>query len=308
MGEDRTATMRDAIAAHVRDGDVVALEGFTHLIPVAAGHEIIRQRRRGLTLVRMTADIVVDQLVAAGAVGKLISSFVGNSAVGSLHELRRRIEHADPEPLEFEEYSHYGLLGRYLAGAQGLPFYPLRSYAGSDLPEVNPNIRQVRSPFDDGSVVHAVPPLNPDVAILHAQRADAAGNAQVWGMLGAQQEVAFAARKVIVVVEEVVAPEVIRSDPNRTLIPEFLVDAVVECPRGAHPSYVQGYYERDGAFYRAWPGISRDPRRLREWLQEWVHDLDDHQQYLARLGGSHWDDLTPRPAPSAPVDYGAARD
>ncbi|WP_249123856.1 CoA transferase subunit A [Saccharopolyspora erythraea] len=308
MGEDRTATMREAVSAHVRDGDVVALEGFTHLIPVAAGHEIIRQGRRDLTLVRMTADIVFDQMLAAGVARKLISSFVGNSAVGSLHELRRRVEDADPEPLEFEEYSHYGLLGRYLAGAQGLPFYPLRSYAGSDLPRVNPNIRTVRSPFDDGTTVHAVPPLNPDVAILHAQRADAAGNTQVWGMLGGQQEVAFAARKVIVVVEEVVAPEVIRSDPNRTLIPEFVVDAVVECPRGAHPSYVQGYYERDGAFYRAWPDISRDPERLRQWLDEWVYDLADHSEYLAKLGEQHWDDLTPRSALSAPVDYGAARD
>lgn len=174
---DKVVSLREAVARHVRDGDTVSLEGFTHLIPTAAGHEIIRQGRRGLTVVRMTADIVVDQMLAAGCVARLVSSFVGNSSAGSLGELRRRIERADPEPLEFEEYSHYGMVCRYVAGAQRLPFHPLRSYGGSDLPSVNPGIRKVTSPYPgpDGrpEQIYVVPPVNPDVTIVHAQRADA---------------------------------------------------------------------------------------------------------------------------------------
>lgn len=208
---DKTMSLRAAIAAFVHDGDTVALEGFTHLIPTAAGHEIIRQGRRDLTVVRMTADIVVDQMLAGGCVRKLVSSFVGNSSAGSLGELRRRVEHADPAPLEFVEYSHYGLICRYLAGAQRLPFYPLHSYAGSDLPAVNPDIRKVTSPYGDGEQIYVVPPLNPDVTIIHAQRADRAGNTQIWGLTGVQAEAVFAAAKAIVVVEEVVADEVVRS-------------------------------------------------------------------------------------------------
>ncbi|MBB4932668.1 glutaconate CoA-transferase subunit A [Lipingzhangella halophila] len=309
MPASKTATMRDAIAEHVDDGDTVALEGFTHLIPVAAGHELIRQRRRNLTIVRMTPDIVFDQLVAAGAATKMIFSFTGNSSVGSLHAIRRAIEHSDPRPLQIEEYSHFGLLGRYIAGASNLPFYPLRS-AGGDLLAHNPNIGTVVSPFpaSDGGTeeVHAVPPLHPDVAIVHAQRADRLGNVQAWGILGPQQEVAFAARRTIAVVEEVADDSVIRSDPNRTTIPGLAVDAVVECPRGAHPSFVQGYYDRDNEFYRAWPAISRDPDALRSWLQEWVYDLPDHAAYLAKLGPAYFDQLRPVPAMSSPVDYGSA--
>ncbi|RNL87589.1 CoA transferase subunit A [Halostreptopolyspora alba] len=310
MARSKLATMRDAIAEHVNDGDTVALEGFTHLIPVAAGHELIRQRRQRLTIVRMTPDIVFDQLVAAGVATKMIFSFTGNSSVGSLHAIRRAIEHGDPRPLEIEEYSHYGLLGRYIAGASHLPFYPVRSYAGGDLPARNPNIRTVTSPFPAANggteEVYAVPPLHPDVAIVHAQRADRAGNVQAWGILGPQQEVAFAARRTVAVVEEVADDEVIRSDPNRTTIPGLAVDAVVECPRGAHPSFVQGYYDRDNEFYRSWPDISRDPDALREWLREWVYDLPDHDAYLAKLGPGYFDRLRPVPAMSTPVDYGSA--
>ena len=249
---DKIMTMREAIAAYVHDGDTVCLEGFTHLIPTAAGHEIIRQRRKNLTVVRMTADIVVDQMLAAGCVTKLVSSFVGNSSAGSLGELRRRIESGVPEPLAFEEYSHYGMVGRYLAGAQRLPFYPLRSYAGSDLPSVNPAIRKVASPYADTSEepeeLYVVPPVRPDVTIIHAQRADLRGNTQVWGLTGVQAEAVFAARRAVVVVEEVVSEDVVRSDPNRTIIPAHVVDAVVECPWGAHPSFAQGYYDRDNGF------------------------------------------------------------
>lgn len=228
---DKTLSMRDAVAAFVHDGDTVCLEGFTHLIPTAAGHEIIRQRRRDLTVVRMTADIVVDQMLAGGCVTRLVSSFVGNSSAGSLGELRRRIERADPEPLEFEEYSHHGMVCRYQAGAQRLPFLPLRSYAGSDLPGVNPALRKVTSPYPgpDGEPeqIYVVPPVNPDVTFIHAQRADRLGNTQIWGLTGVQAEAVYAAKRAVVVVEEIVDDEVIRADPNRTVVPAHAVDAVV---------------------------------------------------------------------------------
>ncbi len=309
---DRTAgkvmSMKEAVAAFVHDGDTVSLEGFTHLVPTAAGHEIIRQGRRDLTVVRMTADIVVDQMLAAGCVTRLVSSFVGNSSAGSLGELRRRIEHADPEPLAYEEYSHYGMVCRYIAGAQRLPFHPLRSYAGSDLPGVNPGIRKVTSPYPaaDGTVeeIYVVPPVNPDVTIIHAQRADRRGNTQIWGLTGIQAEAVYAAEKAVVVVEELVADEVVRADPNRTVVPAHTVDAVVVCPRGAHPSFAQGYYDRDNAFYRSWSAISKDPVRLREWLAEWVYGTADHAEYVAKLGEEFWASLAVGEALSGPVNYG----
>ncbi|MEU1648876.1 3-oxoadipate--succinyl-CoA transferase [Streptomyces pristinaespiralis] len=305
---DKTMTMKDAIASYVHDGDTVSLEGFTHLIPTAAGHEIIRQGRRNLTVVRMTADIVVDQLLAGGCVTKLVSSFVGNSSAGSLGELRRRIEAADPEPLEFEEYSHYGMICRYIAGAQRLPFHPLRSYAGSDLPSVNPGIRKVTSPYPgpDGAPeeIYVVPPVNPDVTIVHAQRADRSGNTQVWGLTGVQAEAVYAAKKAVVVVEEIVEDEVVRSDPNRTVIPSHAVHAVVACPRGAHPSFAQGYYDRDNAFYRSWSHISKDPARLRDWMAEWVYGTRDHAEYVAKQGEGFWAGLAVGEAMSLPVNYG----
>ncbi|HEV7627820.1 MAG TPA: CoA-transferase [Streptomyces sp.] len=305
---DKTMTMREAVATHVRDGDTVALEGFTHLIPTAAGHEIIRQGRRDLTVVRMTADIVVDQMLAGGCVSRLVSSFVGNSSAGSLGELRRRVESAQPEALAFEEYSHYGMICRYLAGAQRLPFYPLRSYGGSDLPEVNTALRKVTSPYPgpDGAQeqIYVVPPVNPDVAIVHAQRADRSGNTQIWGLTGVQAEAVFASRKAVVVVEEVVEDEVVRSDPNRTVIPAHAVDAVVACPRGAHPSFAQGYYDRDNAFYRSWSGISKDKERLTAWLAEWVYGTRDHAEYVDKLGEQFWDGLAVGEAMSLPVNYG----
>ncbi|MEE1737739.1 CoA-transferase [Streptomyces sp. BE147] len=305
---DKVMSMKAAVAAFVHDGDTISLEGFTHLIPTAAGHEIIRQGRRDLTVVRMTADIVVDQMLAAGCVARLVSSFVGNSSAGSLGELRRRIESADPEPLAFEEYSHYGMICRYLAGSQRLPFYPLRSYGGSDLPSVNPGLRKVTSPYPgpDGGPerIYVVPPVNPDVTIIHAQRADRRGNTQMWGLTGVQAEAVFAAGRAVVVVEELVDDEVIRSDPNRTLVPAHAVDAVVVCPRGAHPSFAQGYYDRDNAFYRAWSGISKDPQRLRAWLDEWVLGTADHAEYVAKLGEEFWAGLAVGEALSEPVNYG----
>ena len=302
--------MRTAIAAHVHDGDTVAIEGFTHCISFAAGHEIIRQKRRNLTLARMTPDLVYDQMVAAGCAKKLIFSWLGNPGVGSLHAIRRRTEPAALAPgeslLEIEEYSHHGMVGRYVAGAHRLPFYPLRSYSESDLPKVNPLIRTVQSPFG-GEEVYAVPPLNPDVAIIHAQRADAEGNVQMWGLLGCQKEAAFSAKRVIAVVEEIVPTSVIRADPNRTIAPGLIVNAVVCEPFGAHPSYVQGAYDRDNAFYREWDTISRDAAATEAWLQEWVYGVKDRAAYVAKFGADYFKGLTPTSAPSGSVDYGDYR-
>ncbi|MGZ6272311.1 MAG: CoA transferase subunit A [Candidatus Limnocylindrales bacterium] len=307
MSASKVTTLREAIAELVRDGDTVAIEGFTHLICFAAGHEIIRQRRRDLTLCRLTPDVIYDQLIGAGVARKLVFSWLGNPGVGGLHAIRRRIEDADPAPLEVEEYSHFGMVGRYTAGAMNLPFFPLRSYFESDLPEANPLIRPLASPYGDGTV-YAVPPLRPDVAIIHAQRADAQGDTQVWGLLGCQKEAAFAARRVIVVVEELVDEAVVRADPNRTIVPGLIVDAVVVEPFGAHPSSAQGYYDRDKRFYLEWDAISRDATALQAWLDEWVFGTADHAAYLAKLGEARLAALRPSGrAPSGVVDYGQYR-
>jgi len=307
----KVATMRDAIAELVRDGDTVAIEGFTHLISFAAGHEIVRQRKRDLTLARLTPDVIYDQMVAGGVARKLIFSWLGNPGVGGLNAIRRRIEEepvaaSGEPPLEVEEYSHFGMVGRYMAGATNLPFFPLRSYFESDLPKVNPLIRPVESPYGDG-VVYAVPPLKPDVTVVHAQRASAAGDTQVWGLLGCQKEAAFAADRVIVVVEELVDESVIRADPNRTIIPGLIVDAVVVEPFGAHPSYVQGAYDRDNRFYLDWDPISRDEAATQAWLRDWVYDLDGRGAYVEKLGAERVASLKPGPAPSGSVDYGSYR-
>ena len=295
--------MQEAVHRYVTDGATIAIEGFTAFICFAAAHEIIRQRKQNLTLARMTPDLVYDQMVAAGIVDRLIFSYLGNPGVGSLHCIRRAVEKGTPRPLALEEYSHYGMVARYAAGAARLPFYPLRSYSGSDLPQANPLIRFVNSPYGDGPIA-VVPPLNPDVAFIHAQRADIQGNTQIWGLIGMQKEAAFAARKVVVVVEEVVDEEVIRRDPNRTLIPGLIVDAVVHEPYGAHPSYVQGYYDRDNVAYLAWDKMSRDQTSTDSWLQEWVYDLPGRAAYLAKLGPARLAELAPGELWSDPVNYG----
>lgn len=296
--------MREAINSLVPDGSTVAIEGFTHLICFAAGHELIRQRKSDLTLCRLTPDLLADQLAAAGVISGLVFSWLGNPGVGSLHAVRRRIEGADPRPLAIEEYSHFGMVARYAAGASGLPFFPLRSYAGSGLPEVNPKIVEVESPYGDDPV-YVVPPLAPDVTIVHVQRASADGDAQIWGIPGVQKEAAFAANSVIVVCEEIVSDRVIRSDPNRTVIPGRIVDAVVEVPGGCHPSFAQGYYDRDNAFYLAWDEISRDPSELAKWIDEWVYGTEDHTGYLEKLGSERWEALAPGASLSGEVNYGA---
>jgi glutaconate CoA-transferase subunit A len=300
----KVTSLQEAIAAFVHDGDTLAIEGFTHLICFAAGHEVIRQRKRDLTLCRLTPDLIYDQMVAAGVASKLIFSWLGNPGVGSLHAIRRRLERGDPAPLDIEEYSHFGMVCRYLAGAADLPFFPLHSYTGSDLPAVNPRIAQVADPYG-GEPVHVVPALRPDVAIVHAQRADADGNTQMWGLLGCQRDVAFASGRVIVVCEELVDEELIRADPNRTVIPGLRVDAVVVEPGACHPSYVQGYYDRDNPFYVEWDAISRDADTLAAWLDDWVYGTRDHSAYLAKLGEERWNGLLPSgEAMSPPVDYG----
>ena len=299
----KLATMRDAVAELVRDGDTVAIEGFTHLICFAAGHEIIRQRRRDLTLARMTPDVIYDQMIGAGVAKKLIFSWLGNPGVGHLHSVRRRVERQDPAPLELEEYSHFGMVCRYAAGAANLPFFPIRSYFESDIPSANPNIVPIRSPYD-GTEVYAVPPLRPGVTIVHAQRATEDGDAQIWGLLGCQKEAAFAAERVIVVCEEVVPEEVVRRDPNRTVIPGIVVDAVVQEPFGCHPSYAQGYYDRDNAFYLEWEDISKDPEVLDSWLDEWVYDLESHAEYVEKMGADRWEGLKPGERLSGQVNYG----
>ena len=302
--------MHDAVAALVRDGDTVAIEGFTHLISFAAGQEIIRQGRRDLTLARMTPDLIYDQMIAAGVARKLIFSWLGNPGVGGLGAIRRRTEPSTAGEgdgklarLELEEYSHFGMVGRYTAGAANLPFYPLRSYFETDLPKANPLIREIQSPYGDGKVF-AVPPLKPDVSIVHAQRADASGNTQIWGLLGCQKEAAFAADRVIVVVEELVDEAVVRADPNRTVIPGLIVDAVVVEPYGAHPSYVQGAYDRDNRFYLDWDAITRDEDAIQGWLREWVYDLDGRAAYIEKLGADRVAALRPGSAPSGSVEYG----
>jgi glutaconate CoA-transferase subunit A len=302
----KLVSMREAIATYVSDGCSVAMEGFTGFICFAAGHEIIRQRRHDLTLIRMTPDLIYDQMIAAGTAKKLIFSYTGNPGVGSLYCIRRAVEKAIPLPLELEEYSHYGLVGRYAAGASRLPFFPLRSYIGSDMLKVNPLIKVIDEPYGTGKIA-VVPPLNPDIAILHAQRADRQGNTQLWGLLGMQKEVAFASKRVIVAVEEVVEESVIRADPNRTLIPGLIVNAVVHEPYGAHPSYVQGYYDRDNESYLTWDKLSQDHAAVLAWLDEWVYGLENHAAYVRKIGQARLDKLKPEPLLAPSVDYGRYR-
>jgi glutaconate CoA-transferase subunit A len=303
MNTKKLCSMKEAVNELVADGDTVAIEGFTAFIGFAAAHEIIRQQKKDLTLCRLTPDLVYDQMIAAGVASKLVFSYLGNPGVGSLHCVRRAVEKGIPRPITLEEYSHFGMVGRYIAGASSLPFFPLRSYAGSDLPEANDRIRFVDSPYGEGPIA-VVPPLRPDVAFVHAQRADVQGNTHLWGLLGVQKEAAFAARKVVVVVEEIVDESVIRRDPNRTLIPGLIVDAVVHEPYGAHPSYVQGYYDRDNAFYLNWDRISRNLEATQAWLEEWVLGVSDRSAYLAKLGEDRLQSLAPGELLAGPVNYG----
>jgi glutaconate CoA-transferase subunit A len=250
-----------AVEQLIRDGDTVALEGFTHLIPVAAGHEIIRQGRRRLTLARMTPDVVYDQMIGAGCAQRLIFSWGGNPGVGSLHRFRDAVENGWPTPLELDEHSHAGMANRYVAGASGLPFAVMRGYTGTGLAGA---VKTVECPFT-GEVLTAVPALNPDVAVIHAQRADRAGNVQLWGITGVQKEAVLASSRSLVTVEEIV--DELEPRPGAIVLPSWVLSAVCSVPGGARPSYAQGYYERDNEFYRSWDGISRERETFTEWLR-----------------------------------------
>ncbi len=296
----KLTTLQQAVADHVHDGDCVYAAGFTHLIPFAAGHEIIRQKKRELVLARATPDLIYDMMVAAGCARKVIFSYSGNPGVGSLRIVRAEIEAGR---LEWEEYSHFAMITRLTAGAAGLPFLPMNPTGAGDLERVNPQFRRVVDPYSGREVV-TVPALHPDVAIVHVQRADPDGNCHLWGILGEQKEAAFAARRVIVTAEEIVDPEVIRSDPNRTMIPGLVVHAVCHVPHCAHPSYTQGYYDRDNAFYLEWDRISAERDRVQAWLEEWVYGVRDRDEYWEKLGPEVHRRLHVEPRWSQPVNYG----
>ena len=304
MDSHKVMSMKEAIGKFVHDGDTAYLAGFTHLIPFAAGHEIIRQGKKDLTLARATPDIIYDQMIAAGCAKKIVFSYAGNPGVGSLRCFRRATEKGIPKPLEIEEYTHFDLSGRLFAGATNMPFLPVRSNLGSDLPANNPRIQVVMYPYT-GHPVSVVPPLKPDVAVVHVQRCDAAGNAHIWGIVGEQKDAAFAAKKVILTAEEIVDEAIIRSDPNRTLIPDFIVHAVVHEPWAAHPSYTQGYYDRDNEFYVSWDEVTKEHDSTMQYLQEWVYGVEDRAAYVKKLGPEKLAKLRPKPLMSVPVNYGS---
>lgn len=296
----KIVTLSEAISKNVQDGDTIYAAGFTHLIPFAAGHEIIRQGKRDLVLARATPDLIYDQMVAAGCARKVIFSYMGNPGVGSLRIVRSEIEAGR---LDWEEYSHFGMISRLQAGASGLPFMPMNQTAATDLETANPLIKRIIDPYS-GKEVIVVPALNPDVAIVHVQRADCNGNAQLWGIIGEQKEAAFAAARVILTAEEIVDESIIRSDPNRTLIPGFIVDAVCHVPYACHPSYAQGYYDRDNDFYIKWDEISSSSEAVKAYLDGWVFAVNDRREYWQKLGKEAHKRLAIKSRLSAVVDYG----
>ncbi len=259
-------SLAEAVEAHIRDGDAVAMEGFTHLIPHAAGHEVIRQARKRLTLIRMTPDLIYDQLIGMGCAEKAIFSWAGNPGVGSLHRMRDAIENGWPAPLAYEEHSHSGMANAYEAGAAGLPFAVFRGYIGADLPKVNPTIKRVTCPYT-GETLATVPAIRPDVAVIHALRADRAGNVLIEGIVGVQKQAVLAARRAIVTVEEIVDDFGPRN-LNAVILPSWTVTAIACVPGGAHPSYAQGYYKRDNAFYKTWDAIARDRDGFLAWMKQ----------------------------------------
>lgn len=273
-------TLREAVQRFVNDGDTVALEGFTHLIPTAAGHEIIRQGKKELTLVRMTPDLIYDQLIGSGCAKKLIFSWGGNPGVGSLHRLRDAVEKQWPHALEIEEHSHADLANAYVAGASGLPFAVLRAYAGSDLPKVNPLIKFINCPFT-GEQLAAVPSVRPDVTVIHAQKADRKGNVLVQGILGVQKEAVLAAKRAIVTVEEIV--DDLNAPMNACVLPTWALSAVCVVPGGAHPSYAHGYSERDNRFYQAWDPIARNRDTFTAWIDTFIRGTADFSEFKAKL-------------------------
>lgn len=296
----KVIALSEAIAKYVNDGDIVYAAGFTHLIPFAAGHEIMRRNKKDLTLARATPDLIYDMMVAAGCARKVIFSYMGNPGVGSLRIVRSALEQGK---LEWEEYSHFGMITRLQAGASGLPFLPMNQTGGTDLENANPNIKRIPDPYGGKDVI-VVPALNPDVAIVHVQRADENGNAHLWGIIGEQKEAAFAAKKVILTAEEIVDEAVIRSDPNRTMIPSIVVSAVCHVPYACHPSYAQGYYDRDNEFYLAWDKVSESADSVKAWMDEWIYGVKDREEYWGKLGAKTHKRLKVKARYSERINYG----
>jgi glutaconate CoA-transferase subunit A len=278
------SSLKEAVRDLVRDGDVVALEGFTHLIPFAAGHEIIRQHRRDLTLIRLTPDVIYDQLIGAGCAKKLVFSWGGNPGVGSLHRLRDAVENGWPQPLAIEEHAHAGMAAAYAAGASGLPFALLRGYLGSDLPKFNDRIKFIDCPYT-GERLATVPSVRPDVSVVHAQKADRRGNVLMWGLVGVQKEAILAATRSIVTVEEIV--DRLDAPPNAVVLPHWVVSAVCEVPGGAFPSYAQDYYARNNAFYKQWDVVARERESFNAWIERHVMDTEDFAAFKRSLEGAH---------------------
>jgi len=276
-------TLREAVSTLVQDGDHVAMEGFTHLIPHAAGHEVIRQGKSGLTLYRMTPDIIYDQLIGMGCASKLVFSWGGNPGIGSLHRFRDAVQQNWPVPFEIEEHSHADMANAYVAGASNLPFAIMRGYVGSDLPKYNDRIRSIECPFT-GEHLAAVPSIRLDTAIVHAQKADKRGNVLMWGIVGIQKEAVLCAKRAIVTVEEIV--DDLEAPPNAVVLPRWVIDAVCLVPGGATPSYAQGYYDRDNVFYRQWDGISRERESFSAWMKEHVLGTGDFEGYRRSLASA----------------------
>ncbi len=272
-------SLKEAVAEFVHDGDTVALEGFTHLIPFAAGHEIIRQKRNNLTLIRLTPDLIYDQMIGMGCASRMIFSWGGNPGVGSIHRFRDAVENGWPRPLEIEEHEHAGMAAAFSAGASNLPFGILRGYAGTELAE-HTRVKFIECPFT-GERLAAIPAIRPDVAIIHAQKADRKGNVWLWGVLGVQKEAVLAAKRAIVTVEEIV--DELDAPMNSVILPHWVLTAVCEAPGGAFPSYALGYYPRDNAFYKRWDGISKDRATFLAWMERHVLGTRDSAGFRLSL-------------------------
>lgn len=296
-------SVKDAIGKFVHDGSVVYLGGWGHLYPYAMVYELVRQKKKDLTLQKHSPEIMADMLIGAGCLKKLVFGWFANPGVGSSNAFRRAVEKGIPRPIEIEEYTHFTLSARLKAGAMGIPFLPVKSLAGSDLLAHNPNSKIVNCPFTAESVC-VVPALNPEIGLIHVQKADAEGNGQIWGVIGDIRDGAFACDKVILSAEEIVLTEEIRRDPNRTVVPSFKVVAVVESPWGAHPSYAQGYYDRDNQFYIDYDRWSKDEEMLGKFLDEWIYSVSNQTEYLKKLGVERMLALKPKAYFAPPVNYG----
>jgi glutaconate CoA-transferase subunit A len=302
MTEVMTST--EAVRKYVSDRQLISFGGFTHGIPFAIGHEIMRQGKKHLTVIKETPDLIVDQMLAAGCIDKIMFSWAGNPGVGSLHGIRRAVEQQVPHAVAIEEYTHFITGARFMAGAGGLPFMPVTaSVLASDLAKYSNVFKTIDCPFT-GKRICLVKAINPEVAIIHAQRADRQGNTQMWGIVGSNREIALASRDVIVSVEELVDSEIVRRDPNRTVIPGFHVKAVVEEPWGAHPSYSQGYYDRDNQYYMDYEKSTRSREEHQKFLEQWVYGVSNRKEYVKLLGAERTLSLKTKPYLSTPVDYG----